>query len=339
MVDQVDLSRYELTGRLGTGADYEVRSGIDRETGQQVAIKRPMPQAISRRQHENIEARTARIVQVYEEIGRQTELIPPILGYTERAAHDGFFGDELGETYTVLAQGRAAGIPLLGDMMSRITGVPIAAGQNLFALFPLVENRSAPKFPIHNQLLELQQVHLEAGYVLLDLRPQNIFFQPGSAKITVIDTGALAGPGSEAPRGRPPYDVNDACLELVKFYTTPEEPPREAHGYRDARGIRPIVSWREEVQDLDRNLSQAGGGVEASGRVILERLKDRSYSDCDQFKQDVNTYLDEVLSRDRSLTGFASAQEAWTEALGWLKEEYWTRFLFDPEAELGAYAA
>ena len=208
----------------------------------------------------------------------------------------------------MLAQGRAAGIPLLGDMMSRITGVPIAAGQNLFALFPLVENRSAPKFPVHNQLLELQQVHLEAGYVLLDLRPQNIFFQPGSAKITVIDTGALAGTRIRSAQG--PARLMTSTTHAWSWSSSiprPEEPPREAHGYRDARGIRPIVSWREEVQDLDRNLSQAGGGVEASGRVILERLKDRSYSDCDQFKQDVNTYLEEVLSRDRSLTGFASA--------------------------------
>ena len=39
-MEKVDLQRYEITGRLGTGADYEVKAATDRETGQQVAIKR-----------------------------------------------------------------------------------------------------------------------------------------------------------------------------------------------------------------------------------------------------------------------------------------------------------
>ena len=36
-LEKVDLDRYELTGRLGVGADYEVRAATDRQTGREVA--------------------------------------------------------------------------------------------------------------------------------------------------------------------------------------------------------------------------------------------------------------------------------------------------------------
>ena len=338
MVEQVDLQRYEITGRLGSGADYDVRAANDRETGEQVAIKRPVPQAISRKQHDAIEARTLRLIEAFQEVGEANGLAAPLLGYTGRAVHDDFFGDDLGETYTVMVQGRAQGIPLLGDMMSRITGVPIAAGQNLFAIFPLVRPAGQPQFPVHNQLLVLEQAFLDAGYILLDLRPQNVFFQPGTALIQVIDTGALAKLGDDAPRGRPPYDANDACLEMLKFYTTPGEPPAAAAGYRDARGIRPIVNLQQELDEMARGLRGAGGMVEAAGMAILEKIGARSYTGYADFGEDLNTYLTETLSRNEASPGYATARESWLEALQWLREDYWTRFLFDADTELAGYA-
>ena len=337
MVEKVELSRYQITGRLGSGADYDVRLATDLETGREVALKRPVPQVISRKQHDAIEARTGHMVHAYAEVRPSAELVAPILGYTERAIHDGYFGDELGEEYTVIVQERARGIPLLGDMMSKITGVPIAAGQNLFALFLLVRNSDIEEFPVHNQLLDLQQVYLDAGYVVLDLRPQNVFYQPKSGKISVIDTGALAGPNTEAPRGRAPYDVNDACLELMKFYTTPEGPPKEAEGYREARGIRPIVSLRDEIDGMGSALAHAGGSVEAAGRVILEKIGDRAYIGCGQFRNDLNGYLHAVRSRNCEQSGFQASKDAWFEALEWLKQDYWKRFLFDEDEELQGY--
>ena len=51
-MQKVDLDRYEVTGILGTGADYEVRAATDRETQQPVVLKRPVPQMISRKMHE-----------------------------------------------------------------------------------------------------------------------------------------------------------------------------------------------------------------------------------------------------------------------------------------------
>ena len=338
-MEKVSLERYRITGRLGSGADYDVRAAVDLETGAEVVLKRPVPQAVSRNQHGAIEARTERLLRAYDQAGDAGGLLAPLLGYTDTAVHDACFGDELGAPYTVFAQGRAPGIPLLGDMMSRITGVPIGAGQNLFAMFPLVQAAGGPHFPVHNQLLDLEQAYLEAGYILLDLRPQNVFFQPQAGRIQVIDSGALAGVDAPAPRGRPPLDVNDACLELLKFYTTAEEPPLDAAGYRDARGIRPIVNIRQELDEMRRGLSRAGGDLAACGGVILDKIGRRAYTDYRQFGADLSAWLEAAAERNRASPDFEPARLAWREALEWLRGDYWTRFRFDAEAELMAYSA
>ena len=56
-MELVTLERYEPGSRLGTGADYEVRTAVDRETGNQVVLKRPVPQMIRLNQHGGAEAR------------------------------------------------------------------------------------------------------------------------------------------------------------------------------------------------------------------------------------------------------------------------------------------
>ena len=338
MVEKVDLQRYEITGRLGSGADYDVRAAIDRETGAEVALKRPVPQAVSRKQHGAIEARTGRLLAAYDVAGDAGGLLAPILGYTDVAVHDEFFGEELAEPYSVFVQGRASGIPLLGDMMSRITGVPIGAGQNLFAVFPLVHAGESGPFPVHERLIDLEQHYLTAGFIVMDLRPQNVFFQPGTGAVQVIDTGALAGVDDPAPRGRPPLDVNDACLELLKFYTTPEEPPLEASGYRDAHGVRPIVNVQQELDEIRRALLGAGDEVTSAANSILEKIGGRSYSDFEQFRVDMRAYLGAVQDRNRGLPDLDAAVSSWREALEWLRGDYWTRFRFNAETELAVYS-
>ena len=336
-MEKVDLSRYEITGRLGTGADYEVKAATDRETGQQVAIKRPVPQAISRNQHGAIESRTEKILQAYVEIGFSTNLISPILGYTDKGNHDSFFGDELNAEYQVLVEERATGIPLLGDMMSKFKGVPIGVGQNLFPLFPLIKPSSVPAHPIHNQILDLEEVYLKAGYIILDLRPQNIFYQPGPGQITMIDAGALVKLDGEAPRGRPPFDINDVCLEIIKFYTTPEGPPDDSKGYRDPRGIRPIVNIEQELDEMARELSQCPGPVVQSGSIILDKIRGRGYTDYAQFRSDLTEYLNQLDARNALVSNAADAVNTWQESALWLKEDYWRAFLFDPDTEMSDY--
>ncbi len=337
-MEKVDLQRYEITRRLGSGADYDVRAAIDRETGAEVALKRPVPQAVSRRQHTAIEARTEKMLAAYDTAGDANGLLAPILGYTEPALHDDYFGEELGEPYTVFVQGVAPGIPLLGDMMSRFTGVPVGAGQNLFALFPLVQGKDVQPFPVHAQLIDLEEYYLRSGFIVMDLRPQNVFYQPGTGRVQVIDTGALAGVNDPAPRGRPPLDVNDACLELLKFYSTPEEPPQDASGYRDARGLRPIVNIQQELDEMRRGLLGAGDGAGAAANVILDKIGSRAYLNYEEFRYDLMAYLGEIQERNRDLPDSGTALSAWRVALDWLRGDYWTRFKFDADAELGAYS-
>jgi len=336
-LEKVDLDRYELTGRLGAGADYEVRAATDRETGTQVAIKRPVPQAISRNQHQAIESRTEKILQAFQEIGQSTNLIAPIVGYTEPVLHDDFFGDELGKEYQVIIEERASGIPLLGDMMSKFKGVPIGAGQNLFTLFPLVQPSAVPPHPVQNQLLDLEEVYLAAGYVILDLRPQNVYYLPGTGKMVVIDTGALVRLDDEPPRGRELFDINDACLEILKFYTTPEEPPTNTTGYRDPRGIRPIINIEEELREMARNTEGCPPAVVEAGSVIFDKIKGRAYNEYSQFRSDLNAYLDRIDERNAGLDNVSETNQTWREAALWLKEDYWRGFLFEPESELAEY--
>ena len=222
-------------------------------------------------------------------------------------------------------------------MMSKFKGVPIGAGQNLFTLFPLFQPGGVPAHPVHNQLLDLEEIYLKSGYIILDLRPQNIFYQPGNGQMVMIDTGALARLDGEAPRGRPPFDVNDACLEILKFYTTPQEPPADSSGYREPRGIRPIVNIGQELDEMSRALAECAGPVAEAGAVVLDQIRERSYMDYTQFRSDLTAYLDRIKERNAALANAAEAGRSWLEAALWLKEDYWRGFLFDPESELAGY--
>ena len=336
-MEKVDLDKYELTGRLGIGADYEVRSGTDRDTGKQVAIKRPVPQAISRDQHQAIDSRTEKVLQAFQDIGQSTDLISPIVGYTDKSIHDKFFGDDLGKEYLVIIEDRATGIPLLGDMMSKFKGIPIGVGQNLFALFPLTRPIEVKPHPIQNQLLDLEEVYLKAGYIVLDLRPQNIYYQPGSGKIVVIDTGALVRLDDEPLRGRVPFDVNDACLEILKFYTTADEPPDDTAGYRDAKGIRPIINHEDELEEMARKLEECSPMLAAAGTNILDKLRRREYQEYAPFRADLAEYLDGINERNEGLDNYSEKSQTWQDAALWLKEDYWRGYLFDPDSELSEY--
>ncbi len=335
-MEQVDLSRYETSGVLGSGADYEVRSAVDQETGKQVVLKRPMPQMISRRMHGGTEARTDRTLQVIQEMDHPTSLIAPILGYTDRANHDWFYGDSLGQEYRVVVEERARGIPLLvSDARARITGVPVGAGQNLFALFPLVQPAGIRSFPIHRQLLDLEEMFVRAGYILLDLRPQNIFYQPGSGRVTVIDCGALTSiDGEPVSRGRPAPGIHDFYLEMLKFYTTPQLPPTQASGYRDPYGQRPVVRFDQELQEMAANFDQVSDPAQKQALHLIDQVRSRAYNDLAGFRRDLEVYLNQVVERNEGLANLPEARAAWGEALGWLRDDHWQRYLFDPEAEL-----
>ena len=355
-MELVDLSRYQAGARLGTGADYEVRAAVDLETGAQVVLKRPVPQMIKLKQHLMTEARTGRMLQAHRDLSRPLRGVVPVLGYTEVTVHDAYFGDSLGAEYRVTVEERAKGIPLLGDHMARITGVAVGAGQNLFALHPLVHPGLAESgfggFPVQKQLLDIQEGFLEAGYLLLDLRPQNIFYQPAAGQITVIDCGDLVNieepiqQGSsparrpERPAGKPAQDLNDLCLEIMKFYATPQEPPLDAPGYREPFGLRPVVRFDDELTELEESFRAGSSGVcRETALTIIARAKDRAYRDLGELRRDLDAYFEAVSQRNRDMPSATQARQVWVEALDLLRADYWTRFIFDPEAELAGFHA
>jgi serine/threonine protein kinase len=339
-MEQVDLYRYEVTGVLGAGADYEVLAALDRETGKQVVLKRPEPQMVYRQLHAGIEARTDRVVQMYQEIGHAIPTLVPLLGYTERTNHDAYFGDALGQAYRVLVADRALGMPLVGDIKARFRGVPIGVGQHLFALFPLVQINDQPPFAILQQLLDLEERCIDAGYLLLDLRPQNVFYQPLSGRISVIDCGALVDRKSsgDTPR-RPQPDLHDFYLEMLKFYTTPLRPPLQAQAYREPYGLRPVVEFAGELDAMGRQFQRApDAAVQAAAQTVISQVRHRSYTAVTDFRRDLLAYLDAVRAYHQSLRDLATAQQAWIDALAWLHDAYWQRYLFRPETDLARVA-
>ena len=347
-MELVDLNRYELTGLLGSGADYEVRAGVDRETQGQVVLKRPSPQMISRRMHTSVETRTDRTLQVYAEIGQSIPRISPILGYTDRANHDEYYGESMGQEYRVIVAERAPGIPLVSDSRARILRVPIGLGQNLFCLFPMCYLNETESFPVQQQLLDVEEVFFRAGYVLLDMGPQNIFFQPANGRITIIDFGALlTGDNDRTPGGRGPQDIHDFYLEVLKFYTTVQPAPAEIAGYRDPYGLRPVVNFGQELDEMARNLrgnTSAGSAGSATdlatqeaGLHIIAKLQQRSYTDFSDFRQDLTAYLAEIRLRNRNSADLADALHTWKEAVDLLREEHWQRYIFDPDTDLAVF--
>ena len=330
----VTLDRYEIIGLLGTGADYEVRAAVDRESGQQVVLKRPVPQAISRQMHGPIEGRTDRTLQAYEELAGRAPRLSPLLGYTERASHAAFYGDGVTQEYRVMVFARAPGIPLVGDVRARIIGVPIGLGQNLFALFPLVQPQGENGWPVQRQILDLEEQFYLSGRVLLDLGPQNVFYQPATGTITVIDSGDQVVVDEEpASRSKRRRDIHDFYLEMLKFYTTPQDPPDQASGYRDSYGLRPVITLEEELSEMSRRLSGKDHPAAKAMLDLVARVGNRDYGDFSDFRRDLMTYLEEVRIRYQALPELPQARQAWLEALELLRADPWKKYDFDAEVE------
>ena len=339
-METVPLDRFELVGPLGSGADYDVRAAIDRETGQKVVLKRPSPQAVSRQMHGLIEDRTSRTLEAYERAGRHCDVVPQVLGITEAAIHDVYFGDDVGQPYRVRVEERAAGIPLVGDPRSRILRVPIGLGQNLFALHPLVLPSGVGPWPVQTQLLAAQEVFQNAGYALLDLGPHNVFYSPGSGRVSLVDASALVGHGIETTVGnRGPQDVHDFFLEMLKFYIAPGLPPTDPAGYYDPYNQRPVISLEEECNDLLRAFGAAEDNVREAASACIGKVRARSYGTVVEFAGDLQECLGQINIRYDGMSDRPAALVAWRSALDRLRESHWARYQFDADSELTALSA
>ncbi len=234
---------------------------------------------------------------------------------------------------------RALGIPLVGDIKARFTGVPIGVGQNLFTLFPLIRSAVHPPFAIHAQLLDVEEQFFNAGYILLDLRPQNIFYQPNNGYISVIDCAALIERDGKPDTGRQRRpDIHDFYLEMLKFYTTPQSPPMQTRGYRDPYGMRPVTNFERELDEMAREFKDVPDqAVQDAAQTLVGQLHQRAYTAFDDFRQDLFRYLHTSSAYHESLPNLAEAQHVWSETLDWLRDDYWQRYLFQSETDLAGF--
>ena len=337
-MNQLELKNYELTGILGTGADYEVRSAVALDSGRTVVLKRPIPQVISRNMHGPIEARTESIIETYSDLFGCTHTLCPMIGYSSKCNHDELYNDGIMQDYTVLVFERAPGIPLIGDARSRILRIPIGIPQNLFALFPLLQLDDNSCWSVQAQLLETEQQFFESGRILLDIGPQNVYYQPATGEITIIDLGdqVMVGDESVGNRGRK-RDIYDFYVEMLKYYTFSADPPDNIDQYKEPSGLRPIIGLDQELEEMARNVGPADVSSSKIKINMINKIRNLEYVEFSEFMVDLTEYLQEVRIRYRDHPELDSYKAIWVESLQLLKADHWRKYDFDAETELSKF--
>jgi hypothetical protein len=337
-MDTIDLQRFNLTGPLGIGANYEVYAAVDRETGNDVVLKRPWAQTIRNGQSRRVDEQSERVIELHRIFAGSVPHLAPLLGSTARASHDQYFGDALTEEYRVLVEERARGLPLVADIKDKFRGVPIGLAQNLFALHPIVEGVVPARLSVFEQILEVEEVCTGADFLIMDLRPQNVFFDPKRGQITVIDIGTCVDLKAVDAR-RPTLDIHDCLAELCKFYLAPQSPPTDLKGYRDPYGMGPALGFTRELERMIQACADGASGPLGDLAVaMLQRVKRRDYSGVAAFRQDLRQYFVLVDERNRHLPDFPERLAIWQQGMALLREQYWRKFRFDPDADLVPYA-
>ena len=324
-----ELKRFQLEGRLGEGADSEVFAAADTETGQPVVVKRPHPTLIARGQHLAVERRIARVIALRERLGDRLPHVAKMLAYTEPYSHESYFGDPLGELYTVTVEERAAGIPLVGSAMDGIKRHPIGAPQNLFAIHPVVPHDQRGRFSIARDILDVAVAFDNAGALILDMRPQNIYFDPASAAITVIDIGGITE-ATASIGSRVPLDLHNFYLELFKWYIPHSAPPTDPGEYRQPIGMETVPMFNQNLDSMIRQQLQVPEKPWNPAAIdILQRIKARDYPCISAFKDDFAPYLLLLSESYECMSTSDPHRQAWHEALSTLATDYWRVFLFD----------
>ena len=330
------LSQFQLHEKLGEGADSEAFAATDTRTGAPVVVKRPHPMLIARRQHDAVERRIAKVINLRERLGDALPHTAGILAYTERANHDAYFGDTLGEHYTVTVEERAAGVPLVGSAIDGIKRHPIGLPQNLFALHPVIEHELRGRFSIVRDILEVAAAFDDAGALILDMRPQNIYFDPASAAITVIDIGGVTE-ATTSSGSRTPLDLHDFYLEIFKWYIPHSPPPTDADGYRSPIGMETIPMFNQNLDAMIRRHTKAADTPHnAAALDILHKVKSRAYTNISAFRREFDALLTLLEAHYTALSQSEPVRQAWRDALHLLTADYWRKFQFHPQ-DLSVY--
>ena len=334
-----DLDRFTLGRVLGEGADLQVFAAIDTETGREVVVKRPHPTLIERSLHDDIERRVEQVTALRLDMGASLPHVSRLVGVTPADNHDSYFGDSFGQSYTVTVEERARGLPLVGSPVDSIKGMPIGLPQNLFALHPLVPHSLKGVLTVVQDVLDVAEAFHRAGLLVLDLRPENVFFAPGDGVTTVIDVGTVT-PERPATRRHETLDLHDFYLEMLKWYTTPSDPPQNATDYGEPHGVRSVSMFRRDVDGLIAQFSrEAQEPVRSVAVEILDRVRGRQYPSLSDFRSDFQHYTTLAEERYAYLAECDSLIAAWRGALDLLHDPAWKKFLFDPRADLVSYQA
>jgi hypothetical protein len=141
------------------------------------------------------------------------------------------------------------------------------------------------------------------------------------------------------PGSRPAPDIHDCLAELCKFYLAPQSPPTQAKGYRDPFGMGPPLGFAKELERMIQACSAlASGPLQDIAVGILQRVKSRDYGGVAPFRRDLQQYFTLVDARNRDLQEFSNLVEVWRQGMELLRETYWQKFRFDPDADLAQYA-
>lgn len=333
----LDLERFSLCRLLGHGATYEVYDAIDRESGRSVVLKRPWAQCLRGGQHRSVDEQSARLIEVHQALDEGVPHISQLIGYAERSRHDHYFSDALSEEYYVLIEERARGVPLVADIKDKFRGVPIGLNQNLFVLYPLVTGGAGGTGSIFDQLLDVEEAFTRVDHLILDLRPQNVYFDPKRGRATVIDLGMCVDV-REHTGHRPPPDVHDCLAELCKYYLAPDVPPPHIRGYREPYGMEPDLGFSKELERMIQAYARLPDGPLQDIVVgVLQRIKHRDYGSIAPFRQDWHQYVALRDARNSALPDYAGLTQLWREGLALLQDKYWRKFLFNPDTDLTSY--
>lgn len=333
-MEKISLDRFRLEGLLGSGSDYEVHAAFDTETGASVVVKRPKPDYVARGLHSGIDLLSQALIDIHASVANSVPAVCRMLGYTDVGDHGSYFDDEMESEYRALVFERARGIPLVADIGDKFKGVPIGLGQNLFALHPAHGEMPDGPGSVQTQILDVEESFVAAGHLLLDMRPQNIYYDPADGKVSVIDVGTVPthGPGSQgqASSGGQAQDIHNFFAEVFRFYVCPGRPPNDPAGYGEPYGMRAPSDFGQHVDGMidsflkeeDRDLGQAA--VET-----LQKVRWRRYASVEEFRTDLQHCLEAVSSRDNLHDQGSPGLEVWRRARKLLEAPYWKRFLFE----------
>ena len=333
----MELARFKLEGLLGEGADLQVFSATDTATSDAVVVKRPHPTLVQRGQHGDVEGSLLRAKALREQPQSALPHLARIIGHGRQSTGDSYFGDTLGNAYIVAVERRARGLPLVGSASDAIKGMPIGLPHNLFVRHPVVPRRSGCPFTIATDLLDTAEAFLRAGHLLLDLRPQNVFLDPRSGSIEIVDLGGVVTP-RQATRSEPELDLHDVILEIMTWYLPVLEAPATADGYRLPHHMDATPSFAGAVEEMLEACSKlAVGGARDATLRILEITRQRGYEAFASFRRDFDRLLDLMADHYVELAGSKPIVDAWTEALAQLRQPAWGKFLFTAQEDLEPY--